>query len=76
MIVRRTLEGAEKCSLRDFLLEEERAISDDQSLDFSFAFPSFHQHTGVDLGHFGGVGRFVVDQMSSQLVKFWRGANL
>ena len=25
MIVRRTLEGAEKCALRDFLLEEDRA---------------------------------------------------
>lgn len=26
MIVRRTLEGAPKCALRDFLLEDERAV--------------------------------------------------
>jgi hypothetical protein len=29
MIVRRTLEGAEKCALRDFLLEEDRAAADE-----------------------------------------------
>ena len=29
MIVRRTLEGAEKCDLRDFLLEEDRAAADE-----------------------------------------------
>jgi len=56
MMVRRTLEGAEKCALRAFLLEEWRPI--DISMAEFVGRSSIH--TGVDLGHFVGVSRVFV----------------
>jgi len=69
-MVRRTLEGAEKCALRDFLLEEDRAIVA-ASVLFSHLY-KFARHTGVDLGHFGGVGRIVVIKSRRWSSKCWR----
>jgi len=70
MMVRRTLEGAEKCALRDFLLEEDRAVVT-ASVLLSQPYRST-RHTGVDLGHFGGVGRIVVIKSRRWSSKCWR----
>ena len=53
MMVRRTLDGALKCALRDFLLEAWRSGSVSIAV---FSLESLSNHTGVDLGHFGGWG--------------------
>ena len=65
MIVRRTLDGAEKCALRDFLREEERAVS----VRFYIFIRIFLRClTAVDLGHFGGVWFVDVPRRSPSLV--------
>lgn len=54
MITRRTEEGAVKCALRDFLLEEE-TTAENVSIRPESCEPVAEtaiRHTGVDLGHF------------------------
>lgn len=58
MIVRRTLDGAWKCALRDFLREELRATPVSIPVEQKKHVGS--TLTGVDLGHFGGSGGVVV----------------
>lgn len=54
-MVRRTLEGAEKCALRDFLLEEDRAGRTRVSIGVhGRRVAAVVAHTGVDLGHLVG----------------------
>jgi hypothetical protein len=66
MIVRRTLEGAEKCALRDFLLEEDRAGGGRGSVWEGIADSIAAAHTGVDLGHLVGIWAIVCRRIKSR----------
>ncbi len=52
-MVRRTLEGALKCALRDFLREEWRAEGYSSASSSNITGMLDIVHTGVDLRHFG-----------------------
>jgi len=58
MMVRRTLEGAPKCALRDFLREECSAVVEQELASISLSF-SYNQgnHTGVDFRHGEGLSK-------------------